>query len=497
MNKKMNSKSFVIYSLCFILMVSVMNIRLTKVSAAVSITIDPNTVLRASSSSIKVGWNLPPDNFNFWDDANWKVLDPIKNYMDDMMGQYYRYPGGSPANYFNWKGSIGLYKDRKLMHNGNGTYYTPKLGVDEALKFVESVGGKMIYVLNMSDSTNPTLSAQDSADLVEYLNGDVANNPNGGTNWAQRRSDNGHPAPYNIKLFELGNELDWPEFSFSTGDYNTMSHAVMNAMLAVDPTILFVGHARTAPWGGTSVWTNDWSNWHNPIMDSLKVNSSVIGMAFHPYYYQASVDNMSNKWISELQTAMSTRLPNGNIYVTENAVWANAVTDATSNMDGAVTTARFLLQNAMNPQVAMNIWHTFGKYRGNGRWPSFETNNSSRPIMEVYKVLYNNGLNRDIVQSTGSTSTIQVLGAKDAGSGGYYRVSITNYEPTDQTLNITLNGLSSGVKAITKKGVKPNGTDYENEINYTQSVNITVNANGNFSTVIPAKSLMILIIPKA
>ena len=487
-------------AICFTVMVSVLIMPFSKVYAAVNITIDPNIVVRAGSSSIKVGWNMPPDNFNFWDDVNWRVSDPIKSYMDDMMGQYYRYPGGTVANYFNWKKSIGSYATRESMYNGYGVWYTPKLGVDEALKFVESVGGKMIYVLKMSDSTNYTLSAQDGADLVEYLNGDVANNPNGGTNWAQMRSNNGHPAPYNVKLFQLGNELDWPEFSFNTSTYNAMSKLVMNTMLFVDPTIQFVGNARTAPWG----WTNDWDNWHNPIMDSLKVNSSFIGMALHPYYSQGSVDNMSNKWISELQTDMNTRLvdtntglPNGNIYVTENAVWTNAITDATSNMDGAVTTARFLLQNAMNPQVAMNIWHAFGKYRGNTWWPSFETNNTARPILEVYKVLYNNGLNRDIVQSTGSTSTIQVLGAKDAGSGGYYRVSITNYEPTDQTLDITLNGLSSGVKAITIKGVKPNGTDYENEINYTQSVNVTVNSNGTFSTVMPAKSVMVLIIPKA
>jgi alpha-N-arabinofuranosidase len=51
-------------------------------------------------------------------------------------------------------------------------------------------------------------NAKDAADLVEYLNSpNDGSNPNDGTDWAAVRAANGHPEPYNIKYFEIGNEM--------------------------------------------------------------------------------------------------------------------------------------------------------------------------------------------------------------------------------------------------------------------------------------------------
>ena len=48
---------------------------------------------------------------------------------------------------------------------------------------------------------------QDAADLVEYLNAPQGSHPNGGTAWADVRAKNGHPEPYGIRYFEIGNEM--------------------------------------------------------------------------------------------------------------------------------------------------------------------------------------------------------------------------------------------------------------------------------------------------
>lgn len=50
--------------------------------------------------------------------------------------------------------------------------------------------------------------ADDAADLIEYLNAKVGSNPNGGTAWAEVRAANGHEAPYNVRYFEIGNEMN-------------------------------------------------------------------------------------------------------------------------------------------------------------------------------------------------------------------------------------------------------------------------------------------------
>ena len=47
----------------------------------------------------------------------------------------------------------------------------------------------------------------DATDLVEYLNAKVGTNPNGGIDWAKVRANNGHEKPYNVRYFEIGNEM--------------------------------------------------------------------------------------------------------------------------------------------------------------------------------------------------------------------------------------------------------------------------------------------------
>ena len=51
-----------------------------------------------------------------------------------------------------------------------------------------------------------TLPPEYFADLVEYMHGDA------GLEWVRVRIANGHPAPYNVTHFELGNEQYNPDF---------------------------------------------------------------------------------------------------------------------------------------------------------------------------------------------------------------------------------------------------------------------------------------------
>lgn len=52
-----------------------------------------------------------------------------------------------------------------------------------------------------------TESYQDLGDLVEYLYGGPT------SEWGKLRGEDGHPAPYNISWFEIGNEIATPDFS--------------------------------------------------------------------------------------------------------------------------------------------------------------------------------------------------------------------------------------------------------------------------------------------
>lgn len=112
-----------------------------------------------------------------------------------------RYPGGTPASLFNWKAAIGPQSQRGLQVDGraNGGPLDSVYGPDEHMRFCAAVGAQaqihMPFVVN---------TPQDAADWVAYMNASTTNP------WGARRAANGHPAPYGVRHWEIGNELDRP-----------------------------------------------------------------------------------------------------------------------------------------------------------------------------------------------------------------------------------------------------------------------------------------------
>jgi alpha-N-arabinofuranosidase len=71
---------------------------------------------------------------------------------------------------------------------------------------------------------------QDAWDFVEYCNGPVT------TIWGKRRAENGHPAPYRVKYWEIDNEV-WSE---NPDNYVQAIRDFSVAMKAVDPSISLI-----------------------------------------------------------------------------------------------------------------------------------------------------------------------------------------------------------------------------------------------------------------
>ncbi|HEY7176689.1 MAG TPA: hypothetical protein VH442_17390, partial [Micromonosporaceae bacterium] len=115
-----------------------------------------------------------------------------------------RYPGGTPAQLFHWKRAIGPQTSRGCQTNGaDRTAVDSRYGVDEHMAFVAQAGAQASMMVNFVTAT-----PSENADLVEYLDAPLGTNPDGGTAWADVRAANGHPQPYHVHYFEIGNELD-------------------------------------------------------------------------------------------------------------------------------------------------------------------------------------------------------------------------------------------------------------------------------------------------
>jgi alpha-L-arabinofuranosidase len=133
---------------------------------------------------------------------------------------FLRYPGGNfieswnVTNAVRWKKTVGDLALRPGHWNDSWGYWsTDGFGLHEFLLFCEDLGMEPLYGINAglclgyNGDTNNTVPldqmgpwVQDALDLIEYCNGDT------NTIWGALRTANGHPAPFNLKYLEIGNE---------------------------------------------------------------------------------------------------------------------------------------------------------------------------------------------------------------------------------------------------------------------------------------------------
>lgn len=148
----------------------------------------------------------PGDGLGMWDSVADRP-DPTIVDMSRRAGvSVVRYPGGTIGNLFDWKRAVGPQDDRGCQTGGGfvGQGFEPldsRYGVDENQRYVASIGASTEMMMQ-----SVTASPKDAADLVEYMNAPVGTNPGGGVAWAKRRAVNGHPAPYHVARWEVGNE---------------------------------------------------------------------------------------------------------------------------------------------------------------------------------------------------------------------------------------------------------------------------------------------------
>lgn len=149
-----------------------------------------------------------------WDSAEGKVYDTWNALYGASGLHAIRYPGGTCANYFWWKDSVGPLENRPNEVNSHrqNVGEVAAFGLDEFMTWAEENNQKVTYVYNVSNG-----NARDAAELIYYLNGSTDSSDEQARAWAERRAANGHAAPYHITCFELGNELHFQSSAFSVG----------------------------------------------------------------------------------------------------------------------------------------------------------------------------------------------------------------------------------------------------------------------------------------
>lgn len=137
--------------------------------------------------------------------------------------QSLRFPGGTTATMYHWKGGIGPVRKRTCQVEGHGNrvegfkglHKQLAYGVDEFMQVIKATGANPLVMMPFVTQT-----PSDAADFVEYVNDPRGGrNPGGGVAWARKRAKLGdHPKPYGIHRWEVGNEAHvapW-RYDFST-----------------------------------------------------------------------------------------------------------------------------------------------------------------------------------------------------------------------------------------------------------------------------------------
>ena len=177
-----------------------------KGDAATSVTIDPTAELGDIDPFVYgINHRYPYNAFGSWDPV---AQAPYERFIDAFRYADFpvtRFPGGRMANPYRWQRAIGPVEDRGRNPNGGGTGqpFTNEFGPDEFGMLLDLTGAGGTVTANFATGT-----AAEAADWVEYMNTPVGENPNGGTAWAEVRAENGHPEPYGIRHWEIGNELN-------------------------------------------------------------------------------------------------------------------------------------------------------------------------------------------------------------------------------------------------------------------------------------------------
>lgn len=143
------------------------------------------------------------DGFGMWDPSIPGVPRRFDRRFEAARIKSMRFPGGSVANTYHWERAIGPVARRGLNVSGRtGEPLTNAFGPDEFGEFASQHGLEAMMVANFGSGT-----AREAADWVEYMNAPVGTNPNGGVAWASQRAANGHPQPYDVRSWEIGNEM--------------------------------------------------------------------------------------------------------------------------------------------------------------------------------------------------------------------------------------------------------------------------------------------------
>lgn len=158
-------------------------------------------------------------------------------YLKELGIEIARWPGGNFVSAYDWRDGIGE-RDRRpprreLAWNG---LESNDMGIDEFMAFCRLLGAEPYLAVNSGLG-----DAHSAAEQVEYVNGPST------SRLGRLRAENGHPEPYGVEIWGVGNEMygPWQWGHMPIRQYPEKHNLMVRAMRRVDPTLQVIASGAT------------------------------------------------------------------------------------------------------------------------------------------------------------------------------------------------------------------------------------------------------------
>ncbi|HRR79408.1 MAG TPA: hypothetical protein P5118_04410 [Planctomycetota bacterium] len=207
----------------------------TTADARLEITFQGPGVLYVGTASL-----LPADHFH-------GLRRDVVKLLKEIGVPLLRWPGGNFAGDYRWQDGL-LPVDRRaplksafietLPHTDG--FDDHEIGTDEFLALCRELGAEPFLTINMSLE-----GVEEAAAWVEYCNGGPE------TKWGRLRAERGHPQPYNVRHWTLGNEMGYSHMKGpnTPREYSRLAADCARAMRAVSPGLVFTS---------STGWSEQW-----------------------------------------------------------------------------------------------------------------------------------------------------------------------------------------------------------------------------------------------
>jgi alpha-L-arabinofuranosidase len=407
--------------------------------------------------------------------------------LDALKFKYIQFPGGCTAesanmdSCWNWKNSIGPLEERPGSTRNRWGYKNDLyFGLDEHLQLCEDLGAEPVYTTSAGISENPGSKRwwalcplnkmqpiiDDILDLIQYCNGSTS------TTWGAKRAANGHPAPYNLRYIEIGNENGWETAS----DYNPRYSMIHDSIIAhyPDMKIMYNGFRQENVTSHTSGNSVDYVDEHFYLKD-------LSGL----YNKYDSIDPACKK-ICVAEYASSVKGNGGNV---------------TGNFGDALGDAVFMLGCEKNSE---RMWWTgYGNYAGFVGHGNFgpcivwndAVSNFAAPSYYMQKMLFTDNAGTRLLPFIQNTANCYWSASVDTGSGKKdILLKVANNKAMSESVNIILKG-ADRIDPVGHSTILTGNLDAENSLTDPTRIipsSTTFKAGSSFNYTFPAYSVSVL-----